>query len=215
MSSVVSIETRRARSEPPFEAWAKQISEGDHASEACIAGTILPGAHRILLLHGAGDHAQDLANDAVVLVIEKLRSGSIKTPASIAAFTRTTALRLLANHRRKDKRRDHITQRYNLGTEDRAIVPSTYESAAHSELLSIVREALKNLRPPSWRDVLWRRYVRGQDPEYIAKELGIQVSAVWVLLSRARARLKTMLEGRVNAFAVAMIGAINMPGIFL
>ena len=78
--------------------------------------------------------------------------------------------------------------------EDTALVSSTNDSRPHFPDLDTAA-TFAGLKPRD-RALLWLAYVEEHDHQAIARALGVGRASVKVLLSRARARLRDLLEAR-------------------
>jgi len=104
------------------------------------------------------------------------------------------ARNVLANHRRGDRRRDRLGEalRAHLGGSPHRWAPDP-ASAVGDQV--VVRDALRRLGDHD-REVLTLTAWEELDPREIAEVLGVSAQAVRTRLSRARARLRELLDGQ-------------------
>ena len=193
---VVPFDRARSRRSdlPPFAEWAREAQQGSKDAEARIASALWPGTYMVLVKRGAGDFAQDLAQETIFLTLEKVRNREIDDPQGLAKFVRTTAINLWSNHRRKSERQRRLsTEGYIPGV---ATFTSGYEEVSQEAVRDAVRKALDEVEPPQYRDVLWRWYVLREPKARICADYKISSSQFNQRTHHARAKLRTILEKR-------------------
>lgn len=126
---------------------------------------------------------EDLAQEALVIVLEARRAGRLREPAELAPFAVGVVRNLARSGRRREARRAELVSRL-APTPAPAPPPDAIDS----------RRLAEHLRRLPWRemDVLVRSYAQGEPAEAIAADLGTTPGNVRVLRHRALARLREL-----------------------
>jgi RNA polymerase sigma-70 factor (ECF subfamily) len=176
---------------------SRRIREGDVSAESELIRQFEPGLRVLLRRRTGGDIGllQDLVQETLLVVIQRLRGAGIDDPAKLAAFAAQTARNLAIASLRKSER-----QRTDVDSEatDRNADPSrgVEEIAADFECALAVRALLRELPQPRDRLMLKRFYLDDHDKEVICQELDLTEAAFNQALSRARKRFRQILEER-------------------
>jgi len=126
--------------------------------------------------------AQDLAQQVLLVVIERLRAGEVRTPDQIASFILSTSRLLAGAGERKTWRRDHLAAQFQ--------VTNPYaEPTLDSSDLAAVERCLHQLADRDRRVLLLTFYAEKNSSE-IAAELGVTGTVVRVTRHRALARMR-------------------------
>jgi RNA polymerase sigma-70 factor, ECF subfamily len=138
---------------------------------------------------------QDLVQETLLVVIQRLRGPGIDDPQKLAAFTAQTARNLAIASLRKAER-----QRTDVDSEatDRNADPThgVDALAADAEAALAVRALLRELPQPRDRLILKRFYLDDHDKDMICREMNLTEAAFNQALSRARRRFRQILEER-------------------
>jgi RNA polymerase sigma-70 factor, ECF subfamily len=176
---------------------SRRIREGDVSAESELIRQFEPGLRVLLRRRTGGDHGllQDLVQDTLLVVIQRLRGQGIDDPQKLAAFAAQTARNLaIASLRKAERQRTDI----DSDLTDRNPDPGggVEERAADLEAALAVRALLREL--PNTRDrlILKRFYLDDHDKEIICKEMDLSEAAFNQALSRARRRFRQILEER-------------------
>lgn len=134
---------------------------------------------------GAEDAANDLAQDALALSLEKLRSGEVRDPERIGSFILGVA-RMLSRSMDRDRRRYQPI--------DYSGIPETAEHPVAPDPLrrDQVARCLEALRDRQ-RAVIVLTYYADQETTAIASSLGLSPANVRVIRHRGIARLRACL----------------------
>lgn len=176
---------------------SRRIREGDSSAEAELARQFEPGLRVILRRRTGGDHGllQDLVQEALLIVLVRLRSAPLEDPTRLAAFAAQTARNLAIASLRKSER-----QRTDVDSEatERNADPGgdVDDHAADHEAALAVRALLREMPHSRDRLMLKRFYLDDDDKELICQELGLTEAAFNQALSRARRRFRRILEER-------------------
>ena len=140
---------------------------------------------------GDPDEAEDLVQETLLLVLEKIRRNKIDNPERLAGFIHGTARHLWLNQRRKTARLTGLEEAANDG-QTRMTEPRSdhLEDLLRREESRLVRELLSDLEPPRDRQILIRFYLSQQSKTEICSALGIEPDHFRRVLYRARERLR-------------------------
>ena len=132
--------------------------------------------------------ARELVDDVLVVVVQALREGKLRSPDRIDSFVYGVALNLSNNRLRSAARQPHLEP---LAEELASVDPVTsYEWA---ERVEICRRALKHLEPLD-QQILYLTLVGGMRSGEIAAELGLSSSLVRQRKSRAQKKIAQYLD---------------------
>jgi RNA polymerase sigma-70 factor (ECF subfamily) len=144
---------------------------------------------------GAVGLLEDLVQETLLVVIQRLRGAGIDDPQKLAAFAAQTARNLaIASLRKAERQKTDVDSE---ATERNADPSRSVEHiAADSEAALAVRALLRELPQPRDRLMLKRFYLEDHDKEVICQELDLTEAAFNQALSRARKRFRQILEER-------------------
>jgi RNA polymerase sigma-70 factor (ECF subfamily) len=187
----------------------RRIQGGDQAAETELVERFSRGL-RLMLRHLArgSSLADDLLQETLTLVIEKIRRGEVREPERLAGFIRSTARNLFIADRRKEARYTALDGGPEQGP-GAAERPAAGEPAALDRILAaeearLLRRLLGELRFERDRQVLLRFYLADDAKEDICGALGIEPARFNQVLHRARERLAELwqrAENRQRLFA--------------
>jgi len=127
--------------------------------------------------------ADDLAQQALLVTIERLRRGEVRNPDEIGSFILGTSRMLADATNRKARRRERLT------AEVHASALSDEPSVAFADV-AIMERCLHQLAERDRRVLVLTFYAEKASPE-IAEELGVTSTAVRVARHRALERMRT------------------------
>jgi RNA polymerase sigma-70 factor (ECF subfamily) len=175
---------------------AERIYKGDTEAEGELCARFGPGV-RLILARRLQNFAQaeELAQDALIVVLKRLRTNPLQDPSRLAAFVAQTARNLAMAERRKERRRRTDTGAEGLDEmpdveHDHALAMEGNSSAA------AVRAMLKELKSTRDRLLLVRYYLYDEDKASICRDLGLSESTFNLVLFRARNRFLELLQKR-------------------
>ena len=175
---------------PPAAEIEKIVAEaltGDRRAESRMLQALRPGVLAVLrfgAFHRWID-AEDLTQETLHIVVERVRARSIDDPRKVFAFAAATARNLALNAARKMLRQQTVVD---------------------SEL---VDELAQNLE---MEQLLMRFYLDGTDKQQLCHELGLSPKHFDRVLMRARSRLRTIIERRAPHLALfPRISVILLP----
>lgn len=132
--------------------------------------------------------AEDLAQQVLLLTIERLRAGEIRNPDEIGSFILGTSRMLADSTWRKARRREQLTAQFHR--------PQLYaDPLAETSDIEVVARCLHSLAERDRRVLVLTFYAEKSSPE-IAEELGVTGTVVRVARHRALERLRDCVETR-------------------
>ena len=136
-------------------------------------------------LGGGNPDWEDVTNEILLQVIEKVRSGEFRGESSIGTFIYTVTSRRIV---------DYIRQKTRIlkGAPDAGILPDPQDKVESDERAARLAEAIKDLRP-RYREVLFLYYYKEMSREEVARELGITPAKVSERVNYAQKLLKKRL----------------------
>jgi len=133
--------------------------------------------------------ADDLAQQVMLIAIERLRAGEIRNPNEIGSFILSTSRMVATGLRRTERRRQNLHQRVDAGE------PMNLPADARLFDADRIRPCLGALRERERTILLLTFYAERPMPE-IAEKMGMSAGAVRVARHRAVAAMRDCLEGR-------------------
>lgn len=166
---------------------ARRVAAGEPDAPAAEAELVRRLAPRVRLyglrhLRGAAE-ADDLAQEVLVLMLERLRAGRVREPDRLASFVLGTCRLVVRNQRRGQRRRAGLLDRFA------AVFPRRAEPDPLSLDGARVRECLGRLAERD-QTVLVLTFYADQPSAEIASTLGLRPDHVRTLRHRAFARLR-------------------------
>jgi RNA polymerase sigma-70 factor (ECF subfamily) len=174
----------------------QQIYRGNKRAEAEFFTRFGTGALQILLrVTGSSAAAEDLCQETLIVILQRLRSKPLEDPSRLAAFVAQTARNLALAERRKERRRRTDTDSEAISEVPDLAVGQESEAQVDS-IAALVQKLLRELRSERDQLLLVRYYLRGEDRIAICRDLGITETKFNVALFRARARFQKLLARR-------------------
>ena len=132
--------------------------------------------------------AEDLAQEVLLVTIERLRAGEVRSPDEIGSFILGTSRMLADSTQRKTRRREDLTAQFHA--------PELYaEPVVASGDIAVVERCLDVLTERDRRVLVLTFYAEKTSPE-IAEELGVTGTVVRVARHRALERLRECVRLR-------------------
>lgn len=141
------------------------------------------------------ERAKDLCQDTLQLLLEKLRKESINEPDKLGAYIQRTAINLFIAEERKARRRKTYTNSELIdlhAAEDANQLHDLVEKRTQDS----VRKYISELDNDRDRLILYRYYVDEADKAEVCSELELSRRHFDRVISRARTRLKKLIESR-------------------
>jgi RNA polymerase sigma-70 factor, ECF subfamily len=175
------------------EALARRIADGPagstDAEEAELYRRFAPRVRLYGRRHLQNEAAaEDLAQNVLLLTIERLRAGEVRQPSEIGSFILGTSRMMAQSERRVSGRREALAARYM----ERAVeaVPASMAALDTPRVAACLRALAERDRLV----VLLTFYADREAPR-IAEDLGVSPGAVRVIRHRAMARLRDCVLG--------------------
>ena len=199
MNQAVNIEAE-ARSRCDEVDLVSEIAAGKRRSEERLVRKYRPQLVCMLIKLTQDPHrAEDIAQETLIVVIEKLRNGAIRKPDLLTSFIYSTARYIYYGWLRKLDNQVELRE----GMDD-VISPETEPETAIQgyEDLAVVHELIGQLPVQRDREVLSRHYIYDQTKPEICEALELSLNHYDRVISRARSRLKRPQEHRCHKAAI-------------
>jgi RNA polymerase sigma-70 factor, ECF subfamily len=133
--------------------------------------------------------AQDLAQQVLLMTIERLRAGEVRNLDQIGSFILGASRMTCGGLRRTERRREDLHARFDArGAADEANAPDIFGVAAVGRCLAALRERD--------RTIVIQTFYAERATEEIATALGMTAGAVRVGRHRALAQMRECLDAR-------------------
>ena len=177
-------------------ALAHRIRSGDETAEAELVERYSPGLRYLLgRLTGSPELAEELQQETLSIVIERLRGRGLDDPAGLLSFLRATARNLAAAEHRRSQRRGAESLDALAGPHPVDPQPGPAAQLVRNEEDAVVRRLIGELSTRRDREILYRFYVAEDDKEQICSALGLGEVHFNRVLHRARQRFKELVVG--------------------
>jgi RNA polymerase sigma-70 factor (ECF subfamily) len=143
------------------------------------------------------DRAADLAQEAFIQILKSL--SGFRGEASLSTWIHGLTIRVCLHHMRRERRRqmesweDAVAGRAEPETSD----GRPHETISREQLQGTVRNAISQL-PLKFRSVMVLHGLAGMTYEETAAALGLPLNTVKTRVHRAKAKLKTRLQGTLG-----------------
>jgi RNA polymerase sigma-70 factor (ECF subfamily) len=139
--------------------------------------------------------AADLVNEAMAISLEQVRSGKLaKTDQGIAGYVFKVSMNLLRNHRRN--KNNAVDARIDASALDKLAIPPERDDSDDQRIKQLTREMLESLNMARDRTIVERFYLDEEDKESICRDLGVTPAQFNLVISRARQRMRRLLDTR-------------------
>jgi RNA polymerase sigma-70 factor (ECF subfamily) len=179
-----------------------RIQAGDRAAESELVARFSHGL--LLMLRRLAQNptlADDLHQETLALVLEKIRRAEVREPEKLAGFIRSTARNLFIADRRKEARYrpfDSPEDGEEEGPRPETLLadhgPAPLDKVLAGEEARQVQRLLDELRYDRDRQVLLRFYLSDDSKEEICADLEIEPGHFNQVIFRARERLRELWE---------------------
>jgi RNA polymerase sigma-70 factor (ECF subfamily) len=131
--------------------------------------------------------AADLAQDVLILVLDKLRAGAVRDPAQIASFVFGTARQLVIDAKRNRERRARLVETFSLDLEPADGVPDPgFDADKLRHCLALLAERE--------RAVLVMTFYDDCPADQLGEQLGMTAGNVRVIRHRGIERLRKCVQ---------------------
>src|SRR5688500_8472060 len=176
---------------------ARRTRERDTSAESPPIRQFEHGLRVLLRRRTGGDAGlpQDLVQETLLVVIQRLRGAGIDEPQRLAAFAAQTARNLaIASLRKAERQKTDVDSDATNRNADPG--QGVVGIASDREAALAVRALLRELPQPRDRLMLKRFYLDDHDKDTICREMDLTEAAFNQALSRARRRFRQILEER-------------------
>jgi RNA polymerase sigma-70 factor (ECF subfamily) len=180
-------------------ALVERIRAGDRQAEGELVARFSRGL-LLMLRHLTRNPtlADDLHQETLALVLEKVRRGEVREPERLSGFIRSTARNLFIADRRKEARYRPLEDGDDEGDPPRQLAdrqaPAGPDQVVVEQEARQVRRLLGELRFERDRQLLIRFYLADASKEEICSQLEIEPARFNQVLHRARERLREAWE---------------------
>jgi len=179
---------------------------GDRQAESRMLIALRPGVLAVLrfgAFHRWVD-AEDLTQETLQIVVERVRARTIDDPRKVFAFAAATARNLALNAARKVLRQQTVVDSELVDelAQNMEMEQSDLSEQDDRQLAEAVAALLEELPTERDRQLLMRFYLDGTDKQQLCRELGLSPKHFDRVLMRARTRLRTIIERRAPHLAL-------------
>jgi len=179
---------------------------GDRRAESNMLVALRPGVLAVLRF-GAFHRwvaAEDLTQETLQIVVERVRARTIDDPRKVFAFAAATARNLALNAARKVMRQQTVVDSDLIDelAQNLEMEPNDLSDSDDRHLAEAVAALLDELPTERDRQLLMRFYLDGTDKQQLCQELGLSPKHFDRVLMRARSRLRTIIERRAPHLAL-------------
>jgi len=179
---------------------------GDRQAESRMLIALRPGVLAVLrfgAFHRWVD-AEDLTQETLQIVVERVRARTIDDPRKVFAFAAATARNLALNAARKVLRQQTVVDSELVDelAQNMEMEQSDLSEQDDRQLAEAVAALLEELPTERDRQLLMRFYLDGTDKQQLCRELGLSPKHFDRVLMRARSRLRTIIERRAPHLAL-------------
>ncbi|MEM8963063.1 MAG: sigma-70 family RNA polymerase sigma factor [Acidobacteriota bacterium] len=192
-------------------ALVQRIAAGDPSAETELIDRFDRSLIRMLNnLTNDPSLAEDIRQETLWIVLDQIRQGRVREPASLRGFVRGTARNLLYTTRRRHLRRPNLRPSWvpDQPIDDETPLNQVLDRENHERL----RRSLAALRSELDRELLRRVYLADEGKDAVCRALGLAPEQYKKALYRARARLRTHFERTAKRDALPRWAAISQTG---
>ena len=173
----------------------QRIRSGETAAERDLVERFSRGI-RAILQTVARERAvsEDLHQEALRILLERVRSGGVRDPEQLPAFVASLARNLATRYYQRARRVTGESTLRLARIEDQR--PDAMEQMLRAEQQALVRQILEELPVERDRDLLRRYYLGQESKERIQADHGLTSLQFNRVLHRARKRFQELWEAR-------------------
>jgi RNA polymerase sigma-70 factor (ECF subfamily) len=190
---------------------ALRIGAGDTQAEEKLVARMGPGLQMIVNARCLYDRAlaADICQEALIVVLNRLRNRTLEDPARLAAFAAQTARQLAFDAKRRAAlRKTTVDSRL---VDSAAVEAPVDDSPERASANAFVRRLLEELPHERDREILRRFYLLDHDKSDICSDFGLAPNAFDQLVFRARGQLRKFLERQGIAIRDVLCTFIWVP----
>jgi RNA polymerase sigma-70 factor, ECF subfamily len=137
--------------------------------------------------------ADDLYQESLCIVLEKIREGDVREPEKLSGFVCGVAKNQVIKHFQRAARRESLTETGEMESVPNA-TSDQLEELLRKERAGIVQQILKEMKNERDIQALFRFYLAEDDKEQICADLGLTSLQFNLVLHRARERYRELYE---------------------
>jgi len=168
-----------------------RIAAGDRTAEVDFIRKYERGVRILVRRHCRANDpiAEDLAQEVLAHVLERLRAGAVRDAAALPAYVQATIVYTTRAEYRSRRPTEPASELDEIASEENPVNRLT--SSQLSQLLNTLLQQLPVARD---REILMRFYLSEQDKDDVCRELGIDSSHFHRVVFRARERFRSLLQ---------------------
>jgi RNA polymerase sigma-70 factor (ECF subfamily) len=168
-----------------------RIANGDRGAEAEFVRAYSRGVRALVRRHcRPGDPiVDDLAQEVLARVLERLRIGAVRDAAALPAYVQATIVYTTSAEYRGRHSAESSSAIDELAGSDNPL-----NDLASGQLAALLRQLLAQLPVARDREILSRFYLDEQDKAEVCRQLGIEASHFHRVVFRARERFRQLLD---------------------
>ncbi len=168
-----------------------RIAAGDRRAEIDFVRQYERGVRALVRRHCRPNDpvVEDLAQDVLSRVLERLRAGAIRDAVALPAYIQSTIVYATSAEYRSRRATETTAVLDDLPAPD-----NPAERLDSEQLAAMLREVLGHLPVARDREILVRFYLDDQDKDEVCRSLGIEASHFHRVVFRARERLRELLR---------------------
>jgi RNA polymerase sigma-70 factor (ECF subfamily) len=172
---------------------AKAMSRGLSAQELESEAVGYRDDIRASIRQRTGDDslAEDVAQETMLRVIDRLHGEGLQDPARLKNFAYRVAANVLAELRRKDS--SEVTDNDYVETAA-SVSEDPFQHRSRAEESRLIWQVLENIGDDGYRDILIRFFLRQQSKQHICGELDLTSRQFTQRIFRAKQSLRKLLE---------------------
>lgn len=174
-------------------ALVRRIGAGERVAETEFVRAFEPGVRALVRRHcrPGEPSVNDLVQDVLQHVIERLRERALREPEALPAYVRSAVVfAVRADYRRRGRRGELDSPQ---PPDDLADPDDPLQAARRAQLQHAVRTVLAGLSVERDREILRRHYLEEQDRDTVCAALTIEPEHFRRVLHRARERMRQLL----------------------
>ena len=145
--------------------------------------------------------AEDIAHDALLIVLLRLRSSGIRHPERLCSYVQQTAkFTLISWYRLKDNQVRELTDDLELASDQLKLD----EGLIRDQSRELVRSLIRDLKIPRDQEILSRSYIHDEDKASLCFALNLPHVHFDRVISRARLRLRDIVAMQGSDVLVAL-----------
>lgn len=167
---------------------AVSIQAGDPQAEADFCGQYRDVAIAALRpLTGDASLIEDIAHDALLIVLLRLRGAGIRHPERLYSYVKQTAkFALISWYRRKDNQAQELIDDLELAADQIKLE----DGLIREQSADLLRNLISSMKAPRDQQILVRSYIIGEEKSKLCEALNLPRGHFDRVISRARLRLR-------------------------